>query len=392
MSKGCPYHSGDPDPFRDARREEGVFLGKFDGETVPVLLRHQAVREAARDWQRFSSDAPFRVPIPSEERVRNVRQLPIETDPPLHAEYRKIIEPFFNRPREPWMQDRVREILDELLAEAVAAESIEAVTGFAIPLQCRALAVLLGVPGEEATEWMGWGLNALKDEGLSSEKGARLDNYIRRKLAEAGAAPGDDLFGVLQRATFQGRQLTDEEMVGFVNLVFAGGRDTIIHTATGILVWLSENPAALGELRAKPELVFPATEELIRYLSPLTHLARVCPRGDKVGGVNVAPMGRVSLCWSSANRDETVFDRPDEVVLNRKPNPHVAFGSGPHTCIGALHARGIFRLMLTGLSRTVDRVEILELVEAIEDISGFRRRVGYERLVVRLHPLAVRLG
>ena len=85
------------DPFETNRTENGILPCDFQGETIPMILRHADVRKAAKDWKTYSSDAPFRVPIPSEEEFRRVRQLPIETDPPEHTEYRKIVEPFFKR-------------------------------------------------------------------------------------------------------------------------------------------------------------------------------------------------------------------------------------------------------------------------------------------------------
>ena len=96
-----------PDPFRTARQEKGVLACPFHGEKIVMLLRHDDVRKAAKDWQTFSSDVPFRVPIPSEENVRTMRQLPIETNPPEHTEYRKITEPFFQRPKDPAFIARV---------------------------------------------------------------------------------------------------------------------------------------------------------------------------------------------------------------------------------------------------------------------------------------------
>lgn len=375
------------DPFHKARQQHQAVECDFAGEKIPMLLSHAAVREAARDWKRFSSDAPFRVPIPSEEKVRTTRQLPIETDPPVHTEYRKIIEPFFMRPRETWMQERLASLMAQLLDAAIRNSPVDAVGAFAIPLQSRSLAILLGVPESEAEEWISWGLNALKDEGLSESKGARLDSYIRRKIAEAARDPGDDLFGTLQRATFQGRKLDVEEMVGFVNLVFAGGRDTVIHSITGILNWFAEHPDGLEALRQNPAVHQTAIEEFFRYLSPIPHLGRVSKNGDCVHGLTVPPGGRISLCWASANRDESVFENPDQVVLDRKPNPHVSFGSGPHSCIGALHARAIVRQLITQLCEKVRRIEVLERHHCIEDLGGFRRKAGFEKLVVKLHTL-----
>lgn len=371
-----------PDPFKAARESGPVAECEFQGNPAPMILRHKELRDAARDWKTFSSDAPFRVPIPCEESVRSVRQLPIETDPPDHTEYRRIVESFFNRPREGDMQEKVRLLIEEILGEALAKQSVEAVNEIALPLQSRSLACLLGVPDSEAEEWMSWGVNPLADGELSAEKGARLEQYIHRQLDRAEAAPGEDLFSALAQAEFRGRKLTREEMLGFANLVFAGGRDTVIHSITSMLAWFSSHPEALRALRADPKLVMGATEEFMRHISPLTHIGRVCPHAGDVHGTPVAAGQTVSLCWASANRDTAVFENPDEMQFDRKPNPHVAFGSGPHTCLGALHARVLFRIFLRTLSERVDAITILEKQEHIEDVSQFRRHIGYDKLVV----------
>src|SRR4051812_29102789 len=115
------------DPFREARAAGPVMKCPFQGEDVPMILRHEDVRRAAKDWQTFSSDAPFRVPIPSEEEVRTVRQLPLEVDPPEHTDYRAIVEPFFQRAKEPVMISQVEALLDGMLTQALSRESIEIV-------------------------------------------------------------------------------------------------------------------------------------------------------------------------------------------------------------------------------------------------------------------------
>ena len=110
------------DSFREARQTEGTLKCPFQGEGIPMLLRHADVRAAAKDWQTFSSDAPFRVPIPSEEELRTMRQLPIETNPPEHTEYRQIIEPFFKRPKTPEVISKVQTLINELFEKALASK------------------------------------------------------------------------------------------------------------------------------------------------------------------------------------------------------------------------------------------------------------------------------
>jgi cytochrome P450 len=373
------------DPFRAAREQSGVLDTSFQGRKVPMILGYKDVRAAAADWKTFSSDAPFRVPIPSEEDVRSVRQLPVETNPPEHTEYRSIIDPFFRQAREPAMVQRMDALIVDLLDAAIPRDSIEIVREFALPLQSRALTYLLRMPETEAAEWISWGVHVFRDGGNGEAKGVALERYIQRQLDRAAAQPGEDFFSALNQATYQNRLLTRDEKVGFANLTFAGGRDTIIQMVTSILGTFGHHPELLRQLQAQPDLVMSATEEFLRFISPLTHLGRVCPHATEVKGVPVAADERVSLCFASANRDTTVFENPDQLQFDRKPNPHIAFGSGPHLCIGALHARLIVRTLLRRLSDRLDSVQILHAEANVEREADYERRVGYEALTVKLH-------
>lgn len=354
---------------------------------MPMILRHEDVRQAAKDWQTFSSDTPFRVPIPSEEDVRTMRQLPIETDPPAHTEYRAIVEPFFKRAKQPEVIARVEAIVDALLAQAMGRPALEVVHEFALPLQSRALTCLLNVPEAEAETWISWGIHVFRDGGDGQKKGAALETYLHQQFDGALVNPGEDFFSALTKATFRGRTLTREEMMGFANLMFAGGRDTIIHMVSSVFAHLGREPEALEFLRQDPARIVHASEEFLRIVSPLTHIARTCPVATDVHGVNVKPGGRVSLCWASANQDETVFDAPQEVRLDRKPNPHLAFGFGAHLCPGASHARLLLRTLLKILSARVAHITVLAAAERVENVAAYQRVVGYESLAVRLTPL-----
>ena len=141
-----PTMSDYDDPFREARAKCPIHVGTFQGEKVPMILRLKDIRLAAKDTTTYSSDAPRRVPIPSEEDVRTVRQYPLEVDPPVHAEYRKIVEPFFLRPRQAEVLEKIHALLDSLVSKALEADSIDVVKDFAIPLQSYALTYLLNVP------------------------------------------------------------------------------------------------------------------------------------------------------------------------------------------------------------------------------------------------------
>lgn len=374
------------DPFQKERREVGVLPCEFQGETVPMILRHADVRRAAKDWKTFSSDAPFRIPIPSEEDVRSMRQLPIEVDPPDHDGYRKIVEPIFKRAKDAEMIARVEALIEKRIGEALGGEPIEIVREFAVPVQSHALSYLLNVPEAEAETWISWGTHVFRDIGAGEKKGAALEDYLNRQLDVSVAHPGEDFFSALTQAKFRGRPLTREEMLGFANLTFAGGRDTVINTIASIIGYLAGNPQALEFLREDPKRITNAGEEFFRVISPLTHIGRVCPVATEVHGHMVEPGGRASLCWASANYDEAAFDSPEEVRLDRKPNPHLAFGSGTHLCLGAAHARLITRTLLAKLCESVGAITLIEAEELVEHEAEYSRPVGFHSLTVQMEP------
>lgn len=374
------------DPFREPRNESGVLEGTFNGEKIAMILRHADVRQAAKDWQTYSSDVPFRVPIPSEEDVRTMRQLPIETNPPEHTDYRAIVEPFFRRAKDPDMIARVEALITGLLADAISRDSLEIVNEFALPLQSRALTYLLNVPETEADTWIGWGIHVFRVSG-GVKKGIALEEYLHAQFDRAEADPGEDFFSALTQASYHGQPLTREEMMGFANLAFAGGRDTIIHTVSSVFAYLARNPAALEFLREDPGRITHASEEFFRVFMPLTHIGRVCPVETDVHGVTVAAGERVSLCWASANRDETVFKEPEEIRLDRKPNPHLSFGFGTHLCLGAPHARLLVRTLLQKCVEMVGGITEVASEDRVEKEDGYQRILGFESLEVRVSAI-----
>ena len=371
------------DPFRQAREGSGVLQGEFAGEPIPMILRHADVRRAARDFRSFSSDAPFRVPIPGEEPFRDVREIPIETDPPEHTAYRALARPFFERPRQPEVIRTVGELTASLLDGVIGGRDVEIIEEFAVKLQSRALAVMLNRPPGDGLVWEKWCSNILYDDATRAE----LYTYLDRVLTESAADPGDDLFGALSAATFDGRKLTHDEILGFAILTFAGGRDTVVSVIAFALVHFADHPEDLKRLRADPSLVPGAAEEIVRVCSPLTHIGRTCPEGAEVGATRIRPGQRASLCWAGANRDERVFVDPDQVRIDRQRNAHVAYGYGRHFCLGVHQARLILRSLLEQVSRRVVEVEFLAGTPKYDEWPHYRRQTGFETLHMALHPV-----
>ncbi len=211
------------------------------------------------------------------------------------------------------------------------------------------------------------GTHVFRDFADSEEgNAAKLDRYLERAINEALNDPGDDFFGSLVKAEFLGRSLTREEIMGFANLAFAGGRDTIIHLITNSLHYLAANPGALEQLREDPDLAKTATEEFLRYFSPPTHIGRVVAQPTMIHGHHL--------------------EVDDLVSLDRRPNRHVAFGHGPHTCLGAPHSRMIMTTVLEQIALRVAGMRVVQEDETVEELGSLERVAGYDSLLLELEP------
>ena len=153
------------DAFKEAREGSGV--GRMDDQNDPVtmMLRLKDVRKSAHNWKTFQSGAiPGRIVIPSEVAIRNTRQIPFEVDPPDHGHYRALVEPWFKRPLESAYQEKLKRLIDECIESAIRLPELDIVAEFALPLQSRALTLLLNIPEDEANVWIGWGTHVFRSD------------------------------------------------------------------------------------------------------------------------------------------------------------------------------------------------------------------------------------
>lgn len=387
MSAG-PDRRDPYDPFRTARVEDGSLDTAIAGTAFTMFLRHADLRRVTHDHGTFTSATPFRVPIPPEHDIRPTAQLPIESDPPLHSAYRRLMDDHFSRAAVARHRSGVRLVADALLDAGLATGRLEVVGELALPLFLRSLALVLGRPQDDVTQWLTWGTQALAAESVPGRRGnLDLDAYIDDAVDAAMAEPGDDFFGHLARGEVDGRRLTRDELRGFANLTFAGGRQTVVYALTNALHHLATSPADAAALAAEPSRIPVAIEEYLRFMTPITHLGRTCVVDVEVAGRSVRAGDLVSICFASANRDESVFESADELHLDRKPNRHVAFGHGPHTCVGAPMARLVLQVALERVLARCTTIELADEPVPHEDDIGFAMvQQGYERLELRISP------
>jgi cytochrome P450 len=287
---------------------------------------HLATKVALRSWSTLSSAHAFKPDI------RDYRQLPLESDRPDHREYRFILEPWFRRSRLVILEPEFRMAAAGVVREFTASGHADAVSDLALPMFVRSLAIVLGRP-QDVDEWLGWGVAMNVVDG--HRDGHQTDGYIARVLDEVAAKAGTDVFSAIAKATLRDRELTRAERIGLASMVLTAGRAATINLLAGAMWLLATRPDDRSWLTADRARIGPAIEEVLRYLSPAPEMSRVI-MSDRTG----CPIGSETLLsFVSANYDEAVFDRPEDLDLARSSNPHLAFGSGPHICLGANLAR-----------------------------------------------------
>ncbi|MDO6719383.1 cytochrome P450 [Psychrosphaera sp. 1_MG-2023] len=374
------------DPFATARVETGLGFMDDQNDPVTMVLGLKDVRKCAHNWKTYQSGAkPGRIVIPSEVNIRETRQIPFEVDPPEHKTYRDLIDPWFKRPLEADYQEQLTAIIEGVFNDVLQQPETEVVSQLALVLQSRALTLLLNTPMSDSETWINWGTHVFRSDttALDGDKAAILYDYIEAQIERAEQSPGNDLYSLLLQSKVMGKPMTKEQIKGVMILTFAGGRDTVINMVTNTIGYFAEHPEDLHRLRDEPSIINKSVEELIRYFSPLTQMGRVATEDASICEHAVKADTRISLCWASANRDERVFENPNDVVLDRKLNPHVAFGFGTHNCLGATHARQILQTLLSVMINKLDSIAIVDSKDNIETLGEFKRKVGFDHLTVQ---------
>jgi hypothetical protein len=295
-------------------------------------------------------------------------------DPPDHTRLRALVSKAFTPRRIEALTDRVRELVDELLAAPAARGRIELMHEFAYPLPARVICELLGVPKQDEAfivaqaPALGIGLDPAPMRTPQSVAAANdatdaLVDYLDGLIAERKRAPRDDVLSALIAAEESGESLSHDELVSTILLLLIAGHETTANLIGNGMLALLRHPDQLARLRAAPEggdLDRSAVEELMRFDGPIQMVERITLEPVVIGERQI-PAGRILVCLTAAaNRDPAAFPDPDRLDLGRTPNPHVGFGGGAHFCLGAALARLEGRIAIGGLARRFPRLRLLD--------------------------------
>lgn len=328
--------------FARARREHPVF--RHPGLPVSSVFRHADCQAILRDPKTWSSSFPPPPGFADDDLPRSM----LVMDPPEHTRLRGLVSQAFTPKRIRELAPRIETIAQALLDDALARREVDLVEALTYPLPVIVIAEMIGVPADDRAQFKAWS-DALvaplgsvffappSPEMIAEQRRIRgeLEAYFVRLVEERRRAPRDDLLTALVQAEHEGSRLSFQEMLSMLILLLVAGNETTTNLIGNAALDLLAHPDAERALRADPGLVPSAIEEVLRFSSPVQMDPRLAVRDVRIGDATV-PAGEFALCWlGSANRDEAVFERPETFDVRREKSSHLAFGFGPHYCLGA---------------------------------------------------------
>jgi pimeloyl-[acyl-carrier protein] synthase len=345
-------------------------------ETVTVLMQYSADRTPAPthlDRLGLSFMKPF---------AEVMLQQMMFMDGTAHTRLRKLCAAAFTPARVENLRSVIGSIANELIDKVIAVGHMDLLADFANPLPAIVTARLLGVPVEDHEKLHGWVLDIAEVLGNFQHDPDRvaeivksledLKNYVATRIEEQRRCPTGGLIHSLMMAEVEGQHLSDDEVIANTIITLVGGHETTMNLIASGFFSLLKHPASFEQLRARPEIVGSAVEELLRFESPVQHTARIAPADMQLGGKTIQKGSRVVAVLAAANRDPNRFPDPDRLDLLRSDNRHLAFGWAAHFCFGAPLARMEGQIAFTTLLRRLKRPVLLEKSLHWRDNAGLR--------------------
>ena len=372
------YRGGFPHELFTDLRARGAVLRhpevRLDRSRRPVrfwaVVRHAEVQEVSRDWQRFSSlDGPVLTPATDLQRGESL----VHSDPPTHTRMRKLISAGFTPKMIGRLDDLVVQRTEEVLGAVDARDGeVDFVRDVAYRLPMHIIADIVGIPEADRDHVFGLTDTFMRagdpQTGISDDDAmaaqVEMYQYAAALGTEKRARPADDVWSILATAEVAAAdgtpvQLSQFQLDMFFLVLSVAGSETTRNAISQGLLALVERPDDLAALRADPSLWDTATDEVVRWASPVADFTRTATCDTEVGGQAIATGDRVTMFFPSANRDEREFDDPFRFDVRRTPNHHVSFGGGGvHYCLGAHLARREIRTMLTAVLARYQRIEV----------------------------------
>ncbi len=331
------------------------------------ISSYEDVLWALRHPDYFSSDAEA-LSIGQEHPL-----IPLQVDPPMHTQYRRVLNPEFTPAKVGELEPDVRLLVGHLIDRFADRGECDFHEEFATPLPSTIFLRLMGLPQEDLTTFLRWRDNSIRPDvapgdlaaaaAIREATGKEITVYFEKAIDDCRKRPNEGLLSQLVAVEMDGRNLNEAELLGTCHLLLLGGLDTVTATLDCMIAYLARNPRHRRALVKDRALIPSALEELLRRESPVMIVPRIVNKDVTVGGVELHQGDLASLVIGAANIDEEKFEDAHGVELAREPNRHLAFGGGHHLCLGAHLARLELRVGLEEFHRRIPDYSIPEGVE-----------------------------
>jgi cytochrome P450 len=381
---GVPYET-----FARLRRDapvawvaEPAYAGFDGGPGFWAVTRHADIVEVSRHPEVYSSHVG--ATFLRDQRPRDLaglQQMMLNLDPPDHSKLRKIVSRVFTPKMVNGMFESVSRHAHDIVAALGPDTEIDLVAKVSAEMPLLVLADLLGVPADDRHLLYSWtnrmvGLDDPAYGGRAAFLSAfqEMFAYAEEQTELRRRTPGQDVWSLIVNAEVDGEQLTLEELQRFFQLLMIAGNETTRNLLTGAVLTLAAHPDQWAELRADPELLKPAIEEILRFHPPVMQFRRTAVSEAELGGQRIRAGDKVVVFYVSGNRDEAVFTDPDRFDIHRNPSNHLAFGSGTHFCLGNSLARLEVRVLLEELFARFPRMRLAGPAQRFRSnfINGYR--------------------
>jgi len=329
-----------------------------DAKPVFFVYRYDDVLAVLRDGETYSSGQIIEL-IMGDVMGKHIM---LGMDDPEHRRYRALVSTAFGQKAiVRWEAQLVEPIANSLIDRFSDRGRADLVREFTFPYPTQVIAGMLGLPREDYRQFQRWSIEILsvftrREAAIAAS--AEVKGYLARILGDRRREPRDDLISDLARAELDGERLSDEEIFSFLRLLLPAGVETTYRSTGNLLFSLLSRPGQLAAVHADRSLIAQAIEETVRYEAPLLNITRIATRDTVLGGVDIPAGSTVMPMLAAANRDESRWDDPDQFDIFRNARPSVAWGQGPHICLGMHLARVEMRTALTLL---LDRLPGLRL-------------------------------
>jgi len=369
--------------YRVLRQQAPVY--QLPGTNIFMLSRWEDIRKAAKDTATFSNDFIHLLkgpePCPAAAEIYADGLEPVDTlltmDPPGHKIYRSLINKVFSAKRVEKMRPYMEQIADELIDEIIDRGECEFVHDFATPLPVYVIADQLGVPRKDLRKIKAWsdafasrlgGMASPEEEVENAKLILEYQQYMLGIIRDRRANPQDDMISDLVNTTLsEDRLMTEPELVSMIEQLLVAGNETTTASLTGGLLSLIQLSDQMQALLDDPSMIDNAVEEILRLESPSAGLWRVVTKDTEIQGVSIPKDSLLMLRYASGNRDERVFEQPEQMDVCRKnADDHIAFGYGTHFCPGAFLGR---KEMQVAYTKLLQRLTNIQLAEGKNDLT-----------------------